>query len=577
MAAPADPKQDLIVTGGTVVDGTGVAGQRLDVRIRSGRIVEVGSDLEPAGEQRIDASGALVTPGFIDVHTHLDAQIFWDPTCDPQPQHGVTTALIGNCSLTLFPLAGDHQGIVDMFSFIEDVPDFALENGVPWGWQDYTGYRDAVNAGGTALNVASLVGHSPLRLAAMGEDGWDRAATADERAAMAELLRAAMDSGAWGLSTSFFDQDRHGRPVPSRLADDDEIVALLDVIAAAGRGLVEFVPELRGEGVEAGFRRLGEPCGARGIPLSWTGFTSMNQFPGRTEALLDMTTRMRAEGIPIYPQLSPRTVDLRVNWDSSMMFMRFPEGWNRVIAARGADKAALLRDPAWRDKARWEWDTIEQGFVPVNDLTRIRIVEVINPDDEGWLGGTLADIVDARGGHPSDVLADFVLDNDCRPGVVSVGVANGEPEKVAELFGQDGVLIGSSDAGAHVQMMCSSGDTTLLLTRHVRDRGDMTLERAVWELTGRPAEVFGFGERGVIAEGRAGDLAVFALDELHWDADVLAKDLPGGASRLRRPEGGYRCTVINGVVVQRDGELTGALPGRMLDARAEADGRRGVG
>jgi N-acyl-D-aspartate/D-glutamate deacylase len=258
-----------------------------------------------------------------------------------------------------------------------------------------------------------------------------------------------------------------------------------------------------------------------------------------------------------------------------MMFMRFVEGWHRVIQADRERKAELLRDPQWRETARWEWDNVVQGFIPTNDLSRIRIVEVVDAADERWLGRSLGDLVDERGGHPSDVLADFVLANDCRPGVVSVGVANGDPAQVAELFGLDGVVIGSSDAGAHVQMLCASGDTTLLLTRHVRDRGDLELERAVWELTGRPAEIFGFADRGVVAEGRAGDLAVFDLDELHWDDDVLVDDLPGGAARLRRPEGGYRCTVVDGVVVQEAGELTGALPGRMLHGESER-GRRGA-
>jgi N-acyl-D-aspartate/D-glutamate deacylase len=554
---------DLLVTGGTVIDGTGAPGVRADVRVRDGAIAEVGRDLEPHGEALLDATGASVTPGFLDLHTHLDPQIFWDPACDPQPQHGVTTALIGNCSLSLFPVNAEQRGaIADLFAFVEDVPIEPLERDLPWTWTDFAGYRDAISEQGVALNIAALVGHSPLRLVVMGDDAWERAALPEERARMATLLDAAMDAGAWGLSTSFFDIDRRGRKVPSRLADDDELDALLDVLARRDTSMVEFVPDLTGPDAEGGMLRLATRCGARGIPLTWTGFTASDQ--ARTDHWLDLTHRLRGEGVRLWPQLSPRTIDMRMNWDSSMMFMQFPRGWHRVIEARGADKRGLLEDPAWRAAARSEWDAVDSKMFPNHALERVRFVEVSHPGDERWLGRSLAELVAERGGHPSDVFADFVLENDCRPGVVAIGMANGDPALVARAFADESVLISSSDAGAHVQMFCASGDTTLFLTRHVRERNDLPLERAVHELTGRQADAFGFRDQGIIEPGRAGDLVVFALDELHWDQDVLVTDIPGGAARFRRPEGGYRATIVNGVAVQLDGELTGARPGRVL-------------
>jgi N-acyl-D-aspartate/D-glutamate deacylase len=560
---------DFFVRGGTVVDGTGADGVRADVRVRDGRIAEIGPGLRSEGEPTLDATGAVVAPGFLDLHTHLDPQLFWDPACDPQPQHGVTTALVGNCSLSLFPVSDEQRAtITDLFAFVEDVPVAPLEHALPWTWDDYAGYRDAITASGCALNIAALVGHSPLRLVVMGDDAWDRPANADEQRRMAELLDAAMAAGAWGLSTSFFDVDRLGRPVPSRLADDSEFDSLLDVLARRATAFVEFVPDLAGPNPEDGMRRLASRCGARGIPLTWTGFTAMDTNPARTAHWLDVSRQFRADGVEFWPQLSPRTVDMRMNWDSSMMFMQFPEGWNRVIQARGDDKRALLEDDAWRSVARAEWDVVEGKMFPNRHIERVRIVEVTHSADERWLGRTLADLVTERGGHPSDVFADFVLANDCRPGIVAVGMANGDPDMVARTFADEHVLISSSDAGAHVQMFCASGDTTLLLTRHVRERGDLTLERAIHELTGRLAGVFGFHDRGVLAPGRAGDLVVFALDELHWDDDELVADIPGGASRFRRPEGGYRATVVNGVPIQLDGTLTGATPGTVLAANA---------
>jgi N-acyl-D-aspartate/D-glutamate deacylase len=558
---------NLVVRGGTVVDGTGEARFDADVRVRNGVITEVAPGLrsDSAAEIEVDASDAVVAPGFLDLHTHLDPYVFWDPACDPNPQHGVTTALIGNCSLTLFPTTDEQRHeIADLFSYVEDIPLPALLEHIPWTWDDYEGFRDAVNARGAGLNVAALVGHSPLRLVTMGDDAWKRPANESERVAMARMLNEAMTAGAWGLSTSFLDQDRMGRPVPSRVADNNEFDALLDVIGEQGRGLVEFVPNLVAD-AGGGIERLARRCGARKIPLTWTGFTYSDSAPERTERWLELTRRYRAEGVQFWPQLSPRTVDFRLNWDSSMMFMSMPDGWNRVVQAAGDEKRRLLSDDAWRAVAREEWNRTDKGLFPNKRLERVRIIEVMRKEHERWLGRTLADLVAERGGHPSDVLAEFALENECRPGIVAVGVANADPEGVARALLDENVLVSSSDAGAHVQMLCASGDTTLFLTRHVRDRGDFSLEQGVHELTGRQADAFGFRQRGVIKAGRAGDLVVFALDELHWDDDVFVADLPDGAARLRRPEGGYRATVVAGVPVQLHGELTGALPGRMLD------------
>ena len=564
-----NPDADLLVRGGTVVDGTGRPGSEADVRVRNGRIAEIGRSLRPDGEPELDAAGAIVAPGFIDAHTHLDPQLFWDPACDPNPQHGVTTALVGNCSLSLFPVVDEQRAaIADVFAFVEDVPTDALANHVPWTWTDYAGYRDAIDAQGVGLNIAALMGHSPLRLVVMGDDAWTRAATDAERAEMAAILDTAMANGAWGLSTSFFDEDRTGRPVPSRQADDAEFDALLDVLGNRGRGFVEFVPDLTGPDPQAGMDRLATRCGPRNIPLTYTGFAYTDSDPRRTEHWLDVSRRYQEQGVQFWPQLSPRTVDFRVNWDSSMMFMAFPAGWHRVIQSSPAEKARLLADPEWRAAARDEWDSVRAGLFPHRRIDHVRFVEVTRTDDEKWLGRTLADLVAARGGHPSDVLADFVLANDCRPGIVAVGIANADVDGVARTLADPVVLVSSSDSGAHVQMLCASGDTTLFLTRHVRERGDFTLEQAVHELTGRQADVFGFRDRGVLEPGLAADLVVFALDELHWDDDVFVPDLPDGTSRLRRPEGGYRATVVNGVPVQTGGELTGALPGRMLDVNA---------
>src|SRR5690242_15164144 len=330
---------DSLIRGGDVIDGTGAPAVRADVRLRDGQIVEIGADLEPDGAQVVDATGAVVTPGFIDTHAHTDPQVFWDPSLDPELLHGVTTMLVGNCSLSLYPV--DEQtrpAISDLFSYIEDVPRHLFDDHVPWTWSDFAGYRDAVNAQGAGVNLAPLVGHSPLRLAAMGEEAWTRAATSDEIEKMAAILTQAMADGAWGLSTSFLDVDQHGRPVPSRAAEGPEFDALLDVVQAAGRGLLEVVPNLLGGTAEQTLRDLGTRCGKRGIPITWTGFVSSDDAPEMTQHWVDVANELGVQGVRMYPQLSPRSVDFRLNWDSSMMFMSMPEGWHRVIAARGDDK-----------------------------------------------------------------------------------------------------------------------------------------------------------------------------------------------------------------------------------------------
>jgi N-acyl-D-aspartate/D-glutamate deacylase len=362
------------------------------------------------------------------------------------------------------------------------------------------------------------------------------------------------------------DVDAKGRPVPSRAADDAEIDALLDATGRFGRGLVEIVPALLdAKDQHAYMEDLARRCAARGLPLTWTGFACTDSNRAATDRWVELARRLQSESVPFYPQLSPRTVDFRLNWDSSMMFMSMPEGWHRVVGASGRDaKKALLADPAWRLEARQEWDRVEKALFPHRRPDRVRFVEVQGPENEKWLGQSLADLTAERGGHPSDVLADFMLENDCRLGVVAQGVANADVDQVGRILADPAVLISSSDAGAHMQMLCASGDSTLLLSRHVRDRGDLTLEDAIHQLTGRQAEAFGFKGRGRVAPGSVADIAVFDLDELHYEADDFVSDLPGGGARLRRPEGGYRATLVRGVGVQVDGRLTGALPGRVI-------------
>jgi N-acyl-D-aspartate/D-glutamate deacylase len=533
-------------------------------------VVEIGPGLRPEDEHQLDASGAVVTPGFIDTHTHLDPSVYWEPSADPMPQHGVTTVLTGNCSLSLAPLRAEHRlELSSVFSYIEDLPERAFETAIPWSWETYGEYRNVMQELGFGVNIAPLVGHTPLRLFVMGANAWERPATADEIRQLASLLDDCLRDGAFGLSTSFFDRDADNRLVPSQFADDAEFGALFDVLGARDR-VVEFVPDFSNqpEGTRAGIERMGNLCGPRNVVMTWNLLTFQAMDDGRFgRDLLDLTEKQLAAGVRVFPQVSPRPFDLRVNWDASLSFMGLPNGWHQVIITHGDDKRRLLEDPQWRSTARNEWQAVPRSVAfPHREPELVRFISVTRDDNRRWLGRTLADLVAERGGHPSDVLADWVLENDCNPGVLAMGLANGDPAGVAELVNHPGTIVSASDAGAHLEMMCAAGDTTLLLTRHVRDRQDLSLEKAVHELTGRQADVFGFADRGRLVLGAHADLTVFALEDLAWSDEEFLDDVPEGGGRMRRPAGGYRYTVVGGTVVQEEGRLTGAHPGTLLSA-----------
>ncbi len=554
-----------LIAGGTLVDGTGAAGKRADVRITGRHVSEIGIGLSADGDDVIDARGAVVAPGFIDIHTHFDPTLFWDPTCDPMALHGVTTILYGSCGLSLAPVRPDRRAeLTEVFCYIEDLPVAAFDAAIPWTWERYPAYLDAMAEGRYGLNVAGLVGHNPLRLFVMGDEAWERPATETERSRIAHLLDESLAAGAFGMSTSQgFDQDRTGRKVPSRMCDDAELSTLIDVLADRGRFL-QFIADPHAKHMPASVRRVAELCAPRGLVNTWISVLHDDQRPDDARNMLDLSATLQAEGSPCYPQITPRSFDVQVNWDGGMSFMNMPQGWHRVVQASRPDKAPLLNDPTWRATARAEWDRTAFTMIRHHRPENIRLLSVTRPEHERWLNQTFDQLVAERGGHPSDVLADWVLDNDLEPGVVGTAIANGDVAGVAEMLVHPAGVIGNSDAGAHQQMFCAVGDTTLLLTRHVRDRGDLTIERAVHGLTGRLAGLFGFEGRGVVHEGAIADVTVFALDELHWDLDNFVSDLPAGGQRLRRPPGGYRATIVDGVVVAEHGEPTAARPGRLL-------------
>jgi N-acyl-D-aspartate/D-glutamate deacylase len=398
----------------------------------------------------------------------------------------------------------------------------------------------------------------------IGEESYERASTSAERGAIAVLMRDCLAAGAFGLSTSFLDTDRQGRAVPSRAADDDEFKALIGEMDRAGRGVVEFVPRLMQlETQMEDIDRVHALCRGAGIPATWTQLFIGDHNADHIAPLLAQAERTQAEGPGVFPQVSPRPFDVTLSFEQTGVFMALP-AWNEVVGPDPSGKRERLSDPSWRARARAEWDDDRPSIFPKDRPDRIVLSGVSGPDLESCLGMNLADYAAERKLHPSDALADWVLAEELSPRITLADTAYA-PERVAELLGHPSTVCAASDAGAHIQMMCGGGDTTLLLERYVRGRGDFSIEKAIQRMTSEVAALFGIYDRGILEPGYAGDLAIFSLDELSWQPEILATDLPGGHTRITRPDGGFRATVVAGVPTVLEGRATGKTPGRMLE------------
>lgn len=555
---------NLLITGGLLIDGSGAPGVQRDIRIRDGRVSEIGESLSARSDELIiSAEGAVVAPGFIDSHTHFDATIYWDPLCDPMPQHGVTSVVIGNCALSLAPVrSADRSEMLDVFSFIEDLPLELLNEAIPWQWETFGDYARHLASARLGVNVCGFVGHSQIRSYIMGADAWERAATPDELARIAAVLADALRSGALGLSFSLFDKDKAGRPVPSCLSDEAEIGALFEVLGREG-GIFQFV--LPGDTTPAILERLHWLAGfmeLHGVAALYNVVVHVTADPDRSATVLALLESLHERGVKLYGMATPRPFELQVGFEQSIAFIHAP-AWNEMVQAPPEAKRQLSQDPAWRARARAEVDECNSVTFPFYRPELLRIGSVVKPELQAWSGRGLVELIAERGGHLADVVTDWLVENEFKATFV-FPIANTDAARVADILRSPATLVSGSDAGAHLQMFCSAGDTTLLLTRHVAERGDMTLEAAIHKLTGRQADVLGLADRGLLVEGRAGDVVIFALDELCYSGQAMVHDIPGGRPRLTRAPGGYRFTIVGGVVVQEGGQATGALPASWL-------------
>jgi N-acyl-D-amino-acid deacylase len=548
---------DLVIRGGTVVDGTGSPGVVADVAITAGRIEAIGPDLE--GTEELDATGQIVAPGFIDIHTHYDAQVFWDPDLTPSCFHGVTSVVAGNCGFSIAPTRPEHRDLIARtLENVEDMDVDTLEAGIPWDFTTFPEYLESVAKHGSALNFGAYIGHTALRLFVMGDDGYERAATQDEIDEMARVVGEAIDAGAVGLATSFAMTHRgaDGKPIPSRHAEAEEFRALARVVGERKRGVVSIAP-----GDQVGIADMYGLQREIGVPIT---FGALLTTPGgRFEQLAQMNEKAAAEGAQVWPQVSPRPLQFQ-------MTMREPFTLNvntefgKLMATGDTERLAAYADPVWRQASKDAFAT-QTGMLP--RWGTFVIAETANRSD--LHDRRLSEIAEELGQEPLDALLDLAVADglDMR---VNVVLANDDPEGVAYLLSQEHCTLGLSDAGAHVGQLCDAPQATDFLGNWVRDRSLMPIETAVRKLTGVQADLFGFADRGYLKEGYCADVVVFDPATVAPGPLRRVRDFPANAERLTAdaPEG-VTHVLVNGTPIRLDGEpVLGSSPGQMLQSSA---------
>ncbi len=551
---------DLKITGGTVVDGTGCPGVAADVAVHDGRVVAIGAAPDDA-RQTVDATGRVVCPGFVDIHTHYDAQILWDRMLTISPWHGVTTVVMGNCGFGIAPTRPEHRSlIVRTLENVEGMSAEALEAGLgEWGFATFPEYLDAVEAQGSAINVAALVGHTPMRLSVLGPEATERAATADELAAMKAVLAEALQAGAIGFATS--KSPTHvgfeGRPVPSRMADFAEISALAEVLGEAGRGVMQATI-----GRELASQQFAEIAARTGRPVSWTALLAGAGGPGAHRAALTEAADIVARGLPVYPQVSCRPLNFEFTLADPFIFASM-DVFAPVMAAAPEDRAEIYAEPSFRSAFR--------GKAGLHRATMgarwPRTVVSAFPPDPALEERSVVELAEERGLDPTELVLDLALESDLAARF-RMGVLNTDEDEVAELLVDPNTMLGLSDAGAHASQLCDANFSTHLLSHWVRDKKVLSLEQAVHQLTQQPAEVFGLTDRGLLAEGRPADVVVFDPATVGTSGLRRVHDLPAGADRLVADAHGIDAVVVNGQILRHGNtdmvDPRGPLPGRLL-------------
>ena len=546
---------DVIVRNGLLVDGSGEPGVLGDVGVRDGRIVALGR-VEGAARRFVEAEGRVVAPGFIDPHTHFDVQLLWDGAARPALEHGVTCIVPGNCSLSLAPIRiADRQRVVGMFQQIEEMPPAAFTEAFDWTWEDFAGYRAAIEKG-LSINVAPLVGHSVIRLWVMGPAAQERAATSAEIAAMQAMLRECLAAGAIGLSTSFVDVDEHGRPVPSRFAQFEELDALCAVLGEFGR-MLQCVPEFYDTDITlARIDQLAELSLKHAIPTTFSPVFDNAGTPRNVPRILARVEEQFARGARVWPQMQTRPIDISFSLlRPSLFFARLPR-WVRILRQPLEARLAALRDPD--TVAKMVEDAGPDGGERMMGRLTVRGGDAA---PASLVGRTLSEIAAERGEAPALALINLSLENGLDVAFLSADMGHEVTERIGPMLAHPLVHIGASDGGAHIASFSTYGDTGYLFSEFVRKSGHLTLEQAVRKITADTADSWGLTGRGRLAVGQAADIVVFDPGTIARGPEQAVFDMPGDGMRYVRAANGIETVLVNGEVAYADGAYTDARAG----------------
>lgn len=550
-------KNSLLIKNANIVDGTGSDAYIGDVSIHDGIISDIGK-VDGDFENTIDANGLTLAPGFIDIHTHFDPQLCWDGYATPSIEHGVTTVVTGNCSLSLAPIReGGEEKIISMFQVIEDIKKPTFDAAVPFSWETFGEYLDHIRPN-LGINVGALIGHSAVRLYVMGEDSQKREATDDEIQKMSEIVEIAMEQGALGVSSSYVDVDENLHPVPSRFACKKEKIALARAATKTGRGVWQVVPyfldmKTQLENIE----ELGDISCESGIMCTFQPVLSTPDAP-KAEQIMEALQKQRDRGAKVFGQTMPRCFDLNMRLSETSMLLFGMPTWKSIMDLPSNERKEAFSDKDKQKSLIKEASTAE-GMSAA--LPMLKIGEVYSDQNEKYYGKYLMEIAQEENKEIGQVILDIALADDLKTEFQLVNVLNSDKESVSHLITSELCHFGASDAGAHITQFCGTGDTTHLLEHYVRETQKMSLPTAIFRMTKEVADDWGIKDRGVIEKGKAADIVLFDIDNVGISDEVFVNDFPGEASRYMRFSKGYEYVLVNGSIVYQDSKYTDVKSG----------------
>ena len=550
---------DLLIKNGSVIDGTGSATKHADLGIKDGVIVSIGQ-LEGDALETIDAKDLVVSPGFIDIHTHFDPQLCWDGHATPSIEHGITTVVTGNCSLSLAPIKGkeDADKIVSMFGVIEDIKKTTFDEAVPFSWQSFPEYLDHIRPK-LGINVGALIGHSAIRLFVMGPESQQREATQEEISKMCEIVREAMRAGALGISSSYVDIDENGDPVPSRFAGFDEKVALAQAMGESGRGIWQVVPYFPDMKQQLdNIRELGDISLAANVPCSLQPVLSSPTSPN-AEELIEALEKEQARGARVFGQTMPRCFDLNMRLSETSMLLYALPRWKKIM-----DLPREQRLEQFKEQKSELVNEMKDAKGMSGSIPFLKVGSVKSDENQRYQGQYLGSIAQEENKELGEVILDLSIRDNLDTEFQLQNVINADKQAVAKIVSHPLCHFGASDAGAHITQFCGTGDTSHLLQHYVRETNRFSLEEAIHKMTGELAVDWGLADRGTLEEGKAADIVIFNSETVSVGKEEFVDDFPGEARRYVRKSEGYDVVIVNGAIAYQDGRYTETLNGRVV-------------